>query len=191
MKAAIGLFVILGTVPLTIPMTGQEVEPPLERVTLIAPRGELPMPVAVHRQAVGWVLKGEQHHVTVSAHLGNGGGRADIDAYLMKRIGPGATSGDEIAFASLDLGFPFDDWVDLFTDLDLEAGEYWLIIAKPKEKAHSSINWFVLQPKSVLGSCNASFLGSQSFTFLSDADDYLPASKFEEKYEPHAFRFEV
>jgi len=187
MKAAIGLFVFLGTIPLI----GQEAEPPLERFTLIATRGEIPMPVAVYRQAVGWVMRGEHHHVTVSAHLGNGGGHAYIDAYLMKRIGPDATRGDEIAFASLDLGFPFDDWVDLFSDLDLEPGEYWLVIAKPKEKDHSSINWFVLQPKRVRGSCSASFLGSQSFTFQSDAADYLPASKFESKYEPYAFQFEV
>jgi hypothetical protein len=187
MKAAIGLFVFLGTVPLF----GQEALPALERVTLIATRGEVSMPVAVHGQAVGWVLYREEHHVTVSAHLGNGGGHAYIDAFLMKRIGPGATQGDEIAYTSFDLGFPFDGWVDVFTDLELEPGEYWLVIAKPKEKAHSSINWFVLQPKSVGGSCSARFRGSQSYTFHSDTADYLPASKFEQKYEPYAFQFEV
>jgi hypothetical protein len=191
MKAALGLFVFLGTVSMFGQVFAQEAEPPLERFTLIATRGELSMPVAVHRQVVGWVMRGEHHHVTVSAHLGNGGGHAYIDAYLMKRIGPGATTGDEIAFASFDLGFPFDDWVDVFADLDLEPGEYWLIIAKPKEKAHSSINWFVFQPKRVGGSCSARFIGSQSFTFQSDAADYLPASKFESKYEPYAFQFEV
>ena len=187
MKAAIGLFVFLGTVPLL----GQEAEPALERVTLIATRGEVSMPVPVHGQAVGFVLNREQDHVTVSAHLGNGGGHAYIDAFLMKRIGSGATTDDEIAYTSFDLAFPFDGWVDVFTGLDLEPGEYWLIIAKPKEKAHSSINWFVLQPRMVGGSCNAGFLGSRSYTFHSDTADYLPASKFEKKYEPYAFQFEV
>jgi hypothetical protein len=39
--------------------------------------------------------------------------------------------------------------------------------------------------------CFASYLDSQSFTFRSDAAEYLPASKFREKYQPYGFQFEV
>jgi hypothetical protein len=129
--------------------------------------------------------------VTVAARLGNGGGHAYLDAYLMKAIGPGTTEEDEIARTSFDLTYPYDGWIDLFTDLDLEAGAYWLIVAKPPERAHSSINWFVAQPAEFRGSCTALYLGSKSYTFHSDAAEYLPASKFVEKYEPYGFQFEV
>ena len=188
MKAAFGMLVLLGATALF----AQEMPPPeMEWVTLIGSRGGMPFPVAVRAQAVGWILSGEHHHVTVSAHLGNGGGHAYVEAYLMRQIGPEATPGDEVASTSVDLGYPFDGWVDLFTDLDLGQGVYWLIVAKPKERAHSSINWFVLQPRFVPGSCHARFLGSQSYAFSIDEAEYLPASKFEKKYEPYAFEFEV
>jgi hypothetical protein len=128
--------------------------------------------------------------VTVSARLGNGGGHAYGDAFLMRRIGPDASERDEIARISFDLVYPFEGWVDLFTNLDLEKGTYWLVIARPYDKAHSSINWFVAQPAGTTG-CFASYLDSQSFTFRSDAAEYLPASKFREKYQPYGFQFEV
>ncbi len=185
MKAALGLLLLLGAAS----VYGQEPEP--ERFPLISARGEISRPVPIHSQAVGWVLSSEHHHVIVSAHLGNGGGRAKFEAYLMKRIGPDATPGDEIAWTSLDLQYPFDDWVDLFTDLDLGPGEYWLIIAKPKDTAFSSINWFVLPSGHHSGPCTMRFLAPQSFTFRSDAADYLPASKFERKSQPYVFQFEV
>jgi hypothetical protein len=186
MKAALGLVLFLGATA----VFGQEEE--LERATLISSRGDISRPVPIHNQAVGWVFSGEHHHVAVSAHIGNGGGRAKFEAYLMKQIGPGTTRRDEIAWMSMDLQYPFDDWVVLFTDLDLGPGEYWLIIAKPKDTAFSSINWFVLQSGSHSGSCTTlHFLAPQSFTFHSDTADYLPASKFERKFQPYPFQFEV
>ena len=169
----------------------QEMPPPdQEWFTLISSRG-ISRPVAVHHQAVGWFLKGEHHHVSVSAHLGNGGGRASVEAYLMRSIGAGTNRGDEVAWTSMDLKYPFDGWVDLFTDLDLGPGEYWLIIAKPKETAFSSINWFVLQPRDWGGACDSILLGAKSYTFQTDTAEYLPASKFERKDQPYVFEFEV
>ena len=187
MKAALGWILFLGATA----VFGQEQPPPdMEWFTLISARG-VSRPAAVHHQAVGWVLKGEHHHVSVSAHLGNGGGRAPFEAYLMRRIGEGATRADEIAWTSFDLPYPFDDWVELFTDLDLGPGEYWLIIAKPKKTAFSSINWFVLESRDQTFSCETYLRAPQSFTFQSDAADYLPASKFERKLDPYLFQFEV
>ncbi|HJQ41379.1 MAG TPA: hypothetical protein VKB93_29920 [Thermoanaerobaculia bacterium] len=187
MKAALGWVLCLGATA----MFGQE-PPELKPFILLSSHGELsrPMPV-VRSQAVGWVLNGEHHHVTVSAHLGNGGGRAPFEAYLMRTIGPGTTRRDEIAGESFDLPYPFDGWVDLFTDLDLAPGEYWLIIGRSKETAFSSINWFVETPRQLTGSCTFRYLGSQSYIFYSDTADYLPASKFEKKVEPYGFEFEV
>lgn len=148
-------------------------------------------PVGINGQAVGWVLERPQNGVSVSARLGNGGGRAYVDAYLMKAIGPGTSAEQEVARTSLDLQYPHDGWVDLFTGLDLEAGVYWLILARPRERAHSSINWFVARPGEMITSCGVRYVGSRSYTFHGDAAEYLPASKFAKKYEPYRFQFAV
>lgn len=192
MKPAVGLLLFLGMV---LPLAAQDAPPypslePLERATLFTVTGEKTWPIGIDGQAVSFYLGAARKGVTVSARLGNGGGHAYGDAFLMKHIGPDATQGDEIARISFDLVYPFEGWVDLFTDLDLEKGKYWLVIARPYDKAHSSINWFVSQPLTTSG-CFASYLEAQSFTFRSDAAEYLPASKFREKYYPYAFQFEL
>ncbi|HYC93359.1 MAG TPA: hypothetical protein VEO54_29400 [Thermoanaerobaculia bacterium] len=176
MTPAIGLLLVLLAPPRTL---------------LQASGGGSVWPVGIHGQAVGWYLPEPQHGVTVAARLGNGGGHAYLDAYLMRAIGPGTTEEDEIARTSLDLQYPHDGWVDLFSGLDLEPGLYWLIVGRPRERAHSSINWFVAQPGELVTGCGAQYAGSRSFTFHSDAAEYLPASKFAKKYEPYYFQFEV
>lgn len=187
MKPAIALLLFLGMVPLL----AQEAPPPLEPAALLAIDGDMTWPIGISGQAVGWSLDRPHRGVTVSARLGNGGGHAYADVYLMKSIGPGTTEKDEIAYRSLDLVYPYEGWTDLFVDVDLEAGTYWLIVARPRERAHSSINWFVALPMWVSGSCGAAHAGSRSYTFHSDAAEYIPASKFEEKYQPYGFQFEV
>ena len=175
---------------LAIPLRAQELHL-LERVTVAGARGGVSWPVAIRAQAVGFVLHRAHQRVTVSARLGNGGGHAYVDAYLMRQIGPGATMEHEIAYTTFDLAYPFDEWVDLFTDLDLDAGQYWLVIAKPRDVSHSSINWFVAQPLESTGSCSANVLSSRAYTFHFDEAEYIPASKFEKKFEPYRFQFEV
>jgi hypothetical protein len=164
---------------------------PVESV-LVRPAGTgVVWAVGINGQAVGWALAKPHHEVTIAARLGNGGGRAYLDAYLMTSIGPGTTEAHEIARTSLDLPYPHDGWVDLFTGLDLEPGTYWLVIARPRERAHSSINWFVEKPGDFDWSCHVRYLESRSYTFHSDAAEYIPASKFEKKYEPYRFQFAV
>ena len=190
MKPAIGLLLFLGMV---LPLAAQDAHPslePLERAVLFTVTGDKTWAIGIDGQAVGFHLPAALKGVTVSARLGNGGGHAYADAFLMKRIGPDATEADEIARVAFDLSYPFDGWVDLFTDLDLEKGTYWLVIGRPGDKAHSSINWFVAQPLTASG-CFASYLDAQSYTFRSDAADYLPASKFRGKYHPYGFQFEL
>ena len=186
MKRALGILLFV----LATPLRAQDL-PLLERVTVAGPRGDVSWPVAIRGQAVGFALNRAHQHVTVSARLGNGGGHAYVDAYLMKQIGPGATREHEIAYTTFDLAYPFDDWVDVFTDLNLDAGQYWLVIAKPRDVSHSSINWFVVRPLESSGSCSAHVLPSRAYTFLLDEAEYIPASKFEKKFEPYLFQFEV
>jgi hypothetical protein len=186
MKPAVGMLLLLGTVP----FFAQDA-PPLEPATLLTISGEKTWAIGIDGQAVSFHLRHPHPHVTISARLGNGGGHAFADAYLMKEIGPGTTERDEIARLAFDLVYPFEGWVDLFQDLDLEAGTYWLVIARPPDKAHTSINWFVAQPLTTSGSCSVAYVDSKSYSFQSDAAEYIPASKFEKKYQPYGFQFEV
>ena len=183
MKYAVGLLLFLAMVP----VAAQVAEP----VSLLLIQGEKSFPVPINGQAVGFSLYKARQGLTVSARLANGGGHAYGDAFLMRRIGPGTTDADEIARVEFDLAYPFEGWVDLFAGVNLEAGEYWLVIAKPAAPAHSSINWVVAQPLSQEGTCLAGSYRSQSYTFQMDAAEYLPASKFETKFEPYRFQIEI
>jgi hypothetical protein len=174
-----------------VPLFAQEAPPPLERATVLIADGEKTWPVAFHHMAVGFRLERAHHHVSIAARLGNGGGHAEVDAFLMREIGPEVKEGDEVARTAFELSYPFDDWVDIFNDLELEAGRYWLVLGKPKERNWSSINWFVTDLRAGMNTCNAHLAGSQSYTFDSDTADYLPASKFEQKYTPYAFQIEI
>ncbi|HEY0371449.1 MAG TPA: hypothetical protein VGD79_05585 [Thermoanaerobaculia bacterium] len=187
MKPAIGLLLFLGTVSLF----AQEPPPMLEEATVLRADGKSTMAVAFHHLAVGFQLERAHHHVSISARLGNGGGRAEVDAYLVRAIGPDATESDEVARTAFELSYPFDDWVDIFNDLELETGNYWLILAKPPESTWSSINWFAVQPAEVRSACSAHLGNAQSFTFESDEAEYVPASKFDKKYTPYAYLLEV
>lgn len=188
MKTAAGsllLFIVLGIAPLS----AQEHQP---HSTLLSIGGQVAWGIGINGRAVGWSLSQPQHHVTVAANLGNGGGRAYLDAYLMRSVGPGTTGSDEVAYVSLDLPYPFTGWVKLFQGLDLEAGEYWLLIAKPRDRAHSSINWVAANPRILLASSGVQYLGTKSYTYASDAAAYLPASKFAAiELEPYGFGLEV
>ena len=187
MKSAIAVLLVL----IAGPTFAQEAPLALERVTLLSVGGQVSWGIGINGQAVGFYLSRPRGPITVSARLGNGGGHAYLDAYLMKRVGPGTTEEHQIARTTFDLQYPHEGWVDLFPDLDLPRGEYWLVIAKPRERAHSSINWFVARPPEPVGTCGVGFLGSKSYTFHGDAAEYLPASRFAQKYEPYRFQFEV
>jgi hypothetical protein len=191
MRSAIGallLIIVFAVSPLGA-QTPPELEP--ERSSILKIGGKLAWGIGITGQAVGWELTRAHHHVAVAAHLGNGGGHAYMDAYLMRAIGPDASTKDEVAYASFDLTYPHDGWITLFDDLDLEAGEYWLVLAKPQEKAHSSINWIVAAPMSLESNCDVRYLGTKAYTFLTDTAEYLPASRFEPKYEPYGFQMAV
>ena len=182
MKSAIGLFILL-----VLPVTAGEVTEP---ASLLKLGGQRTWALPIHGQAVGFSLP-YARRVNISARLGNGGGHAYADAFLMRRIGPGTTEKDEVGRIPFDLAYPYEGWVDLFTNIELDAGTYWLVIARPYDVAFSSINWYVAQPPAMTGSCFVSYLDTKAYTFRGDAAEYTPASKFEKKFEPYAFEFEV
>jgi hypothetical protein len=180
MKTAVGSLLFLVAFALT-PLAAQE-------RAMLAIGGDGSWGIGVNGRAVGWTLTNPHHDVKISARLGNGGGHAYADVYLMRSIGPGTTDDDEVARTSFDLPYPFSGWVDVFAGLDLEPGEYWLIIAKPRERAHSSINWIATNPMTLRKSCDLQYLGTRSYTFQTDAATYLPASRFASiEIEPYGF----
>lgn len=193
MRSTVGslLSLIVLIVFVTIPLCAQE--PAMPRATVVAVEGERSWPVPINGQAVGFALMAPEQSVEIAARLGNGGGHAYLDAYLMKRIGPGTTEADEIARTSFDLEYPESGWITLFAGLNLEKGIYWLIVAKPHDRAFSSLNWFVASPRQFRASCGGvGYLGTKSYTFFGDAAEYIPASKFEKKFEAaYGFQFEV
>jgi hypothetical protein len=173
-----------------VPLFAQEgpQPPPEEPRTVLAIGGEVTWGIGVNGRAVGFALARAHHHVTIAARLGNGGGHAPFDAYLMRNIGPEATEGDEVARTLLDLPYPALGWTTLFEDMDLERGVYWLVIAKPRDKPFSSINWIAASPMVLETTCDIRYLGTRAYTFFSDAADYIPASKFKKEIDPYGFQ---
>lgn len=179
MRSAALLLVLLGTTSL------------FAQPSILTIGGEIWWGVDVQGRAVGFKLTHPHHHVKIAARLGNGGGHAYVVAYLMQSIGPDTSLRDQVAERAFELPYPFTGWFDVFNGLELEPGEYWLVIARSPEHAHSSVNWIASNPMALRTSCDTEYLGTKSYTFLSDEADYLPASRFETKLEPYGFGIEI
>ena len=193
MKRAIWsiLFLVAFGPPLFAQLPSAHYRPEQPRWSVLSIGGPLTRGIAVTGRAVGWSLERPHCSVSVSAHLGNGGGYAIGIAYLTRSIGPGTSAIHEIRQTGFDLPFPFDGWITLFEGLELEAGDYWLIVAKPPEKTFSSINWTMANPMRLKMSSAVRYIGTTSYTYDSDVAEYLPASNFGPKYEPYGFEIEV
>jgi hypothetical protein len=185
-KSAILVLLAIGMVPLHAQDATVDF-----RVPILSVGGDAVWGKAVIGRAVGFVLLRPHQRVSISARLGNGGGSATADVFLTRTIGPGTTIENEVAYRPIDLPYPFFDWFTLFEDLDLDAGEYWLVVARPREKAFSSINWIASYPPLLAGTPDLRYLGARSFVFRSDAADYLPASRFDERPEIESYQIEV
>lgn len=186
MKLAVAVLLTMGVVPLQAVDSPERVRSPILSVG-----GEPVWGKAVVGRAVGFVLLRPHDHISVAVRLGNGGGSATADVFLTRAIGPGTTIDDEVAYRRIDLPYPFFDWFTLFEDVDLEAGAYWLVVARPREKAFSSINWIASHPPLLAGTADLRYLGARSFVFGSDAADYLPASRFDERPEIDGYQIEL
>jgi hypothetical protein len=82
--------------------------------------------------AVSWTQTSTYTDVTIDAFIGGNGlvAPAEATAYLMSQIGPGTTSADEVTTPpfSIDLPYGPDSFVQLFSNLTLGPGTYYLVI---------------------------------------------------------------
>jgi hypothetical protein len=122
--------------------------------------------------AVGWSFSDKVEHVTISAFLANSGGDAGGTAYLVKRIAPGITPASEIASTRFELPANFKGGVPFFTELDLPAGEYWLVIGATRD-----VEWVASSPLELHLVDVAHYLGTTQ-SDLAGIADYPPASRF-------------
>ena len=140
--------------------------------------------------AVGWSFSRRVTNVTISALLNNGGGYAGGTAYLMKRIGPGTTPEDEIATKQFELPLGFKGQVTLFTELDLPAGDYWLVFVTPREGPFSYVNWIISLPLELHKIPGARYLGT-TWGDLYSTGIYVPASQFQPTYNGVGYQMEI
>ena len=139
----------------------------------------------------GWSFSQRFVNVKVAAHLNNGGGSARGIAYLMRSVGPGTSCIQEIAVTRFDLPTGYNDMFTLFTNLDLDAGEYWLVFAKPRYGPFSYANWMVSNPATVTDSSAARYLGTLYPSSSADRPEYVPALEFDVLRNGWAYHLEV
>src|SRR5262245_34685041 len=137
---------------------------------VISANGETFGGVDIDGQAVGWSMDRPYRNVTIRAHLLNGLSTARGIAYLMHRVGPGTTSASEVASGEFELPREYDGPYPLFSNLNLPAGDYWLVLS-------GRAIWVVSNPGTLTTANGARFLGA---TILPPAymAEYVPASPF-------------
>lgn len=188
MRAAIRLLLPL-VLFVVIPLYGQD---SVEHPVILSVGGDDFGATSVNGLAVGFALYGPYCHVTISARLNNGGGFAGYAssiAYLMRAIGPDATHRDQVARVAFDLPPQFDGRFDLFTDIELPAGDYWLVLVNPPGR-FSYTNWSVSAPLALFKSNGARYIGTTS-TSPRTLAEYPPSSVFGATYSGFGYQFAV
>ena len=181
-KTAIVLFFAL---LLTLPAFAQQTQ------TLLSAAGSPEWSTGINTLSEGWELRRPYLNVTISAWLNNGGGGGAGYAYLMRRIGPGTTRADEEAFVSFDLPVGFNGKYTLFRDLDLPAGVYWLVFAKPVDGAFSYANWATSTPQDMQLNENVRYLGMAWAGSEDRINEYMPATDFDVFTDQFPYQIEV
>jgi hypothetical protein len=187
MKAAIRLLLPL---VLIVPLYAQEAP---EEPVLLSVGGADSGSTGVHGLAVGFALDRAYCHVTISARLNNGGGFAGYAssiAWLTRAIGPEATDRDQVARMAFDLPPLYEGMFPLFTDIDLPAGDYWLVLANPPTGRFSYTNWVVSAPLALFKSNGTRYLGTTS-VYSMEVADYPPSSPFGGIYTGFGYQFAV
>jgi len=144
--------------------------------------------------AVGWSLKRDYHNVTISARLANGGGidgYAGGTAYLTRMIGPHSKSIHEVAKKEFELPGNYNGMFTLFTNLDLAAGEYWLVFEDPDNGRKTYANWVVAAPFTLRTTKGTHYLGTTASTYPTEAPVYMPATLVHEVNRNFGYQFEV
>jgi hypothetical protein len=178
--ATVLLFSLLSTVPAFA-----------QSRTLLAAGGSPEWSTGINTLSEGWELRRPFHDVTISAWLNNGGGGGAGSAYLMRRIGPGTTRADEEAFVSFELPLGFNGKYTLFEGLDLPAGVYWLVFAKPAGGPFSYANWATSTPQDMQIDVNVRYLGMAWAGSEDRIDEYMPATDFDVFTDQFPYQLEV
>jgi hypothetical protein len=75
----------------------------------------------------GWTDSSPESNVSIQAVVGEFGAGSSITAYLMNQVGPGTTTGNQIATTTFTPGSSFETDT-LFSGLFLPAGSYYLVL---------------------------------------------------------------
>jgi hypothetical protein len=144
--------------------------------------------------AVGFSLNRDYHNVTVAARLANAGGiegYAGGTAYLTRMIGLHSRSIHEVAKKEFELSQDYNGMFTLFTNLDLAAGEYWLVFEDPDNGRKTFANWLAAAPFVVRTTKGTHYLGTTESTFPTEAPTYMPATLVHEVNRNFGYQFEV
>src|ERR1017187_5426598 len=126
----------------------------------------------------GWSQSQAYANVGISAYLVNGGGPGYVSqgtVYLMRSIGPGTTTDQEVSHADFTLPAQYDGMFTLFSGLSLPAGTYWIVFSTP-QSPFSYANWVISNPATVSSSGGATYLGDA--VAMAGVAAYPPASVF-------------
>jgi len=189
MKAAVVTLVSLLTLGV-LPLAAQEV-PTAAIENIIAAGGSSESGTGIETLSQGWSMNQRFRHVTISAHLTNGGGSARGIAYLMRSIGPGTTCADEVANVHFDLPLGYQGMFTLFSGLDLAAGDYWLVFSKPRRGPFSYANWTTSTPSNLTMGNRVRYLGMAWVNSEDRIGEYVPASDFNVFTDQFPYQFEV
>jgi hypothetical protein len=131
--------------------------------------------------AIGWSMLRPYRNVTISVRADSGhDDYTVVTAYLMTRIGPLTHPTAEIARTSYELPPSFDgSWV-LFENLDLPAGEYWLVFERPPHAEHGEPEWRILSLKGFTLGMGNRFLGTRAYSYVNHRTEYLPDATYTE-----------
>lgn len=129
--------------------------------------------------AIGWVMGRAHYDVRISVHAETGfDDHSIVTAYLMRQIGPSTSKSAEVARTSYELPPWYNgEWV-LFEDLDLPAGEYWLVFERPPQATHDAPEWLVSRLSGFQVQDTTRFLGTRYYSYVNYRTDYIPDATY-------------
>jgi hypothetical protein len=128
---------------------------------------------AVESNAVSWSALSASSNVTVSARLiGDFNGMA----YLTTRIGTEATLADVLLSSSFSVASSSAfSWVDLFTDINLGPGTYYLVLGSVEDRGGG---WANTEQPMVSTSSGITYNGSYTASASNNNLSFFPGSNF-------------
>ena len=175
---------------LALPVAAQYHGPPPALVISMAGDGtELTKADAL---AMGWLMGRMHYDVTISVHAESGyDDHSIVTAYLMRRIGLSTSKSAEVARTSYELPPWFNGkWV-LFEDLELPAGEYWLVFERPPHAEHGAPEWLVSRLSGFQAQDTTRFLGTRYYSYVNHRTDYIPDATYTPTTKLQGYAIEI